>query len=191
MKDSNFKVGDEVECVDDTNRSDLKNGEVYTRENISSIDNSCINIKGKSGYISGGHYMTRFKLVKPVFTSEYFSALNEKDAEKYIGKVMEFADRRDIEKDKWTEGKYQKINQNKESFFTFESNIGENDSYQFMRTCPETFQKKKVKKTIECWGNIYKDILPFVYSTENIANNAQLKNRIACVKLTGEYEVEE
>ena len=58
--------------------------------------------------------------------------------------------------------------------------------------------KKKVKKTIEAWANVYPKGVWTLYTTEIKANNFNeasmatfLCNRIACVKLTGEYETEE
>lgn len=53
--------------------------------------------------------------------------------------------------------------------------------------------KKKVKKTTEVWVNIYGPGLgtgEFCHS-EKQADTQALKDRIACVKLTGEYEVDE
>lgn len=52
-------------------------------------------------------------------------------------------------------------------------------------------QKKKVKKTIETWLNIYPDGYNSHYHTQEECDNAAMTSRIACVKLSGEYEVEE
>ena len=52
--------------------------------------------------------------------------------------------------------------------------------------------KKKVKKTIEAWANVYKYGRVSRYNTKEEADwNADNSRRIACVKLTGEYEIEE
>lgn len=52
--------------------------------------------------------------------------------------------------------------------------------------------KKKVTKTIEQWVNTYPDgTHGYMYKSESDANDAHSSNRIACVKLTGTYEVEE
>ena len=56
--------------------------------------------------------------------------------------------------------------------------------------------KQKVKKIIEQWANVYPDGTYTVHFTEDAANAFNLLNdsnirRITCVKLTGEYEVEE
>lgn len=52
--------------------------------------------------------------------------------------------------------------------------------------------KRMIKKTIEKWINIYSSNLPTIgaYPCEDQANQFAAKGRIACVKLTGEYEVE-
>ena len=46
--------------------------------------------------------------------------------------------------------------------------------------------KKKVKKVIERWANVYPDTMSF-YRSEEIADCYSNPERIACVKLTGEY----
>lgn len=53
--------------------------------------------------------------------------------------------------------------------------------------------KRKVKKVIEMWVNIYPSGSSFTYSSERLANVGitEKTDRIACVKLTGEYEVDE
>ena len=50
--------------------------------------------------------------------------------------------------------------------------------------------KKKVKKTIEAWVNVYDDRKRF-YDSKKEADEWAHSPRIACVKLTGEYETEE
>lgn len=51
--------------------------------------------------------------------------------------------------------------------------------------------KKKVKKTLEIWANVYKDGFYACYDTAQEANGHSTPGRTTCVKLTGEYEVEE
>ena len=66
----------------------------------------------------------------------------------------------------------------------------ENDVPQYyldLFPCP----KKKVKKTIERWVNIYEDFTSFGHFSEVEADAYAAEDRIGCVKLTGEYEVEE
>lgn len=56
--------------------------------------------------------------------------------------------------------------------------------------------KRKEKRTVEMWANIYPGPLyslsdsRLVFSTKEAADKQNLKDRIACVRLTGEYEVE-
>lgn len=50
--------------------------------------------------------------------------------------------------------------------------------------------KKKVKKTLEAWANVYEaGTVPYTYKKDADLNASE--NRIACVRLTGEYEIEE
>ena len=51
--------------------------------------------------------------------------------------------------------------------------------------------KKKVKKTMERWVNVYHTHESMAHETEERANELAYPYRIACAKLTGEYEVEE
>ena len=58
----------------------------------------------------------------------------------------------------------------------------------------ELVSRPKVKKTIvvERWMNIYIiDPTSITHPSEESANICSTKNRIACVKLTGSYEIEE
>ena len=55
-------------------------------------------------------------------------------------------------------------------------------------------EKKLVKKQLEAWVNIYNTTATAVHAThmsKEIADNSATPNRIACVKLTGTYEIEE
>jgi hypothetical protein len=49
--------------------------------------------------------------------------------------------------------------------------------------------KKKVTKTVECWANIYPDGSAVFRTTKEHADKCALVNRIACVHMTGSYEV--
>lgn len=51
--------------------------------------------------------------------------------------------------------------------------------------------KKKVKKTVEDWVNIYPNGIRYYYYSKERADEAADKDRIACVKITGEYYIEE
>lgn len=51
---------------------------------------------------------------------------------------------------------------------------------------------KKVKKKVEMWANVYPNgLTDTMYSSEEDANVCKDWSRVTCVKLTGEYEVEE
>lgn len=186
MKDGRFEVGDEVECVEFDSGNSITIGNRYV---VREVSDTFVKVNNKKHTGILWIKESRFKLIEPAFTHEYFSALNEKDAEKYIGKVMEFADRVDVKAGIWFKYTFTDI-VNATSCYVYR---GGNTKYSFMRTCPETFQKKKVKKTIECWANVYPVGSHVFHSTKYIADKCQgiLDKRIACVKLTGEYEVEE
>ena len=51
--------------------------------------------------------------------------------------------------------------------------------------------KKKVKKMVELWVNQNPTGVGGYYKTEGEANSWAMPNRVACVHVTGEYEVEE
>lgn len=51
--------------------------------------------------------------------------------------------------------------------------------------------KKMVTKTIERWANVYSDECVYIHHSREKADVYDGGNRIACVKLTGTYEVEE
>jgi len=51
--------------------------------------------------------------------------------------------------------------------------------------------KKMVKKTIERWENVYPSGRVCVHPTREVADDHANDDRIACVKLTGSYEVYE
>ncbi len=55
----------------------------------------------------------------------------------------------------------------------------------------KTLPKRKVTKTIEKWVNVYPEEMIEIHDTEIGANKYAESNRIACVKVTGTYEVEE
>lgn len=51
--------------------------------------------------------------------------------------------------------------------------------------------KNKVKRTFEDWVNIYPNGIRYYYYSKERADEAADKDRIACVKITGEYYIEE
>jgi hypothetical protein len=120
------------------------------------------------------------------FTYEYFSALNEKEAEVYIGRTMEFADRRQLHENKWEQAIFLDI----AAFNAYSFRTQKGTVWHFMRTCPETFQKKMVKKVVEVWAAMFKEGgHAGFYARKSGAEKAWPD--LDYVKLTGEYEVEE
>jgi len=134
-----FKVGLQLECVDTSSKS-ITAGKKYTISEM--IGFGMIRIKNDDG-VELGYHRSKFK---PVFTPEYFSALNSSEAEKYIGKVMEFEDGHKLYKSK-EHGTLYKFSAwgNKEKLIKIDKLRGdmfvaENLNWQFCRTCPETFE---------------------------------------------------
>jgi hypothetical protein len=176
------KVGDMVVCVDSDGR-DLTKDKKYRIKYV--YRNSVLVCDDKGLSLTFEH--ERFKLVEPTFTPEYFSALNEKDAEKYIGRTMEFADRKEALKNVWERGIFTGRNSRVTDY-----SFGYGGYYwQFCRTCPETVQKKMVKFVLERWVNVYKQDVACYYSTKEEADKNATKDRIDCIYIYKEYEVEE
>jgi len=77
-------------------------------------------------------------------------------------------------------------------FITFkETGYNVFDWRSICQDCSLTAPKKKVKKVVEGWVNIYKDSFSNSYDTIKMADRGQRGNRITCKKVTIEYEVEE
>jgi len=171
-----FKVGDRVECVNsDEYFSDLNIGQ---KDIVVRVQGELIYFKDR-----GGYYSWRFKLVEPNFTPEYFSVLNEREAEKYVGKTMEFTDGHSID---WHKQRLVYIQGKNDRPFSSNQSC-----WPFTRTCPETFEKKKVKKPIECWAAIFPEGGFEGFYAKKIGAERNKSEKMYYVKLTGEYEVEE
>ena len=52
-------------------------------------------------------------------------------------------------------------------------------------------EKRMLTNTISLWVNVYPRYTSPTFATEAYANDGAAPNRIACVELTGEYQVEE
>ena len=120
-------------------------------------------------------------------TPEYFSALNEAKTEKYVGKVMEFADRHQIKHEEiWKRGKFDGLAM-KSTLCPIRDHGGL--IWQFMHTCPETFQPEK--KVFETWINVYPCKIRYgCYNSREEADIAASPNRATCLHIKQEYEVE-
>jgi ribosomal protein L14E/L6E/L27E len=204
MKDGKFEVRDDVICIV-AGHWPLTKGKRYV---ILKAYDDRVEVCDDLGEITT-YYSYRFKLetarayyiyketprysgpvtipAVALFQPEYFSALNEKDAEVYIGRTMEFADGSQVRNSDWLKGTLSEIKTVGSRPFHV---IGASN-YIFMRTCPETFQKKKVKKTVERWINIYPGGSEYSFTTESLANISAGPTRIVCVHISKEYEVEE
>ena len=116
---------------------------------------------------------------------EYFSALNEAEAEKYLGKTMEFANTYHVRnQEEWAKRKFKGCPPPPE--YPFKDNTG--IAWQFMRTCPETF--KPEKRVFEKWINVYPCEKRYgCYNSREDADMSASFNRVTCLHIKQEYEV--
>ena len=118
---------------------------------------------------------------------EYFTALNEAAAHKYVGKTMEFADKSNLWCDSWEKRKLCSTT-GQAGPYSFKDQNG--IVWEFVRTCEETF--KPEKKVFEKWVTIYPSGCTSYYSNKEDANRSRdLDRRIACLHIRQEYEVKE
>jgi len=179
-----FKVGDKVECI----KNELYADSLTVGKSYAVVESDEFFIKIYDDEKEFYKYRKfRFKLAEP--EPQYFSALNASEAEQYIGKTMEFADGAHAKEEIWYSDKLEKIKKADYPFKPFKT-LGRYQ--QFCRTCPETFKRNLVKKTVVGWLNIYDDGEQFFHASKWEANDCgKYRDKIACVKLTGEYEIEE
>jgi len=134
------KIGDEVECIEGNYLKGINKGDINIVKDTDGNQLSFQNLP----------YWYPASCFKLAFTPEEFSVLNEADAEKYIGKVMEFADADGVRNKEWEKDKLDRINKfSLHPFFC-------KDRFMFTRTCPETFKTKDserikaIKESIAC-----------------------------------------
>jgi len=79
---------------------------------------------------------------------ESYSALNSSQAEKHIGKIMEFGNMPEVLKQSWVKGTLEKVRKSEYGLF---KPINDYMFYYYLRACPETFtapQKQKQESII-------------------------------------------
>jgi hypothetical protein len=91
--------------------------------------------------------------------------------------------------------KVERLNEMDESY-TFDGKLGDEEAptlfWDEIKYEIPTKPKRMVTKTIECWVNVYSNGVGCLTESEEAADKAKRGNyRVACVKLTGTYEVEE
>jgi hypothetical protein len=85
---------------------------------------------------------------------------------------MEFADRKEALKNVWERGIFTGRNSRVTDY-----SFGYGGYYwQFCRTCPETVQKKMVKKTVVGWLNIYGSMVNEFFPTHQQDGNRYSKH---------------
>jgi len=83
--------------------------------------------------------------------------------------------------DEWTMGKG----------FNFDDGCASKDDLITFLGVEKPREKKMVTKTVTRWANIDADGCTRMFHIREIADSEQNCDRIACVEMTGEYEVEE
>jgi len=179
-----FKPGDKIRCI--AGYYELTKGITYTVEDLGTglTGNKTVKLVGVDNYWNEG----RFELVQPELVQEPSSKTQFK-----VGDICSAFG---------CEGRV--VNVFNDAEYPIEVKF-ENDTqtcwfikggkYQTWHKTPSLVlvsrPKKMVTKTVEKWINVYPSHNSWTYNSEAEANNSVGINRIACVKLTGEYEVEE
>lgn len=176
-----FKPGDLVVCVDDTETlGKLEHGKTYK---VIKSDAYFTFLEGLRDS-NNGYYSGRFELV------EETPKLHFK-----VGDVVECCGAEGV-----VEHVYENVTYKVQVSFKDENNkiaishfTEDGRLFHFHKTPSLVLvsrPKKKVTKTVEKWINIYPSHAGGFYSDEKNADEYAQQNRIACVKLTGEYETE-
>ncbi len=181
-----FKPGDLVVCVDDKNFGEhLKKGVVYSvtgvSEPICNGDEWCISISSAPGNVFMKE--SRFKLyekpeetIKPTFK---------------VDDVVEWCGARGIvTKFDFGEHLSVRVKFDDNSVWSFTRDGRACDWHKTPSLFIVSRPKKMVTKTVEAWANVYSDGSTNYHDSKDEADGCLLNYRIACVKLTGEYEVE-
>lgn len=139
-----FKIGDLAVCnsAGPNMKEAITEGQMYTVKDFAG--NRLIRILSDRGQIEGAFH-DRFSLYsrKPHPVGTIFSVLNEKEAESYIGKMVEFCDNKDFRGDgSWKKGTFEKI-KNAESNYPFK--MAKGDIYHLIRLVTKSFEEPKPK----------------------------------------------
>lgn len=175
-----FKPGDLVECVDACDTYDLELGKIYTVLEIPE-KGPCIILKEFKPCVYWNK--NRFKLyekpeelTKPTFK---------------VDDVVEWCGARGIvTKFDFGEQLSVRAKFDDNSVWSFTRDGRACDWHKTPSLVFISRPKKMVTKTVEAWANVYADNSVVIHRTREQANEMHVKDRITCVKLTGEYEVE-
>lgn len=144
-KTRKFQAGDKVECIDIEMTSLQKEKTFVVSELRDDISKPTIYLVGDNNG-KCGYYEDRFRLVKPANhhkVGTIFSALNAKEAELYIGRMVEFIDNIGFRKNQsWTKGVFENFTSLEESY-PFRMKDGE--YYHLIRLIKESFEAPKSK----------------------------------------------
>lgn len=173
-----FKLGDKIRCI--AGYYELTKGITYTVEDLGTglTGNKTVKLVGVDNYWNEG----RFELVEETPNTQSFK----------VGDVVEWCGARGIV-ERLDAGTSYPITVKFESGAY--NSFTKNGKYYSWHKTPGlkliSRPKKRVKKTVEAWANVYAHCLPDLFNCEANADARASNSRIACVKLTGEYEVEE
>lgn len=172
-----FKPGDLVVCVDDTETlGKLEHGKTYK---VIKSDSYFTFLEGLRDS-NKGFYSGRFELVEEIPKTQLFK----------VGDIVSAFGCEGIVKQIATLSIYPVqvvLNGEHYHWFTLDGKLS--DWHKIPSLVLVSRPKKMVTKTVEKWINVYPSHNNWTYNSEAEANSSAGINRIACVKLTGEYEV--
>ncbi len=173
-----FKPGDLVVCVDDIDtQGKLEHGKTYKVIKSDAYFTFLDGLRDSSG----GYYNDRFELVEEIPKTQLFK----------VDDVVEWCGARGIvTKFDFGEQLSVRAKFDDNSVWSFTRDGRACDWHKTPSLVFISRPKKMVTKTVEAWANVYADNSVVIHRTREQANEMHVKDRITCVKLTGEYEVE-
>lgn len=175
----NFKVGDKLRRTDDSGSCDVwTTGKIY--EIVDILPNNMMRVTSNKEPITIG------------LNTSYFEKV-EKSFEFKVGDIVSFGGVEGIVREIITNHSYPvKVSYHNGwvDGFTIDGKIHNWQTEPLLKLIKRP--KNKIKKTFRGWMNVYKSPeTAFVYPTKEIANKSANPDRIACIEINQEYEIEE
>lgn len=177
-----FKPGDKIRCI--AGYYELTKGITYTVEDLGTdlTGNKTVKLVGVDNYWNEG----RFELVQPELVQEPSSKTQFK-----VGDIVEWCGARGIvTKFDFGEHLSVRVKFDDNSVWSFTRDGRACDWHKTPSLFIVSRPKKMVTKTVEAWANVYAHYIPNLFNYKANAEARASNSRIACVKLTGEYEME-
>lgn len=172
-----FKPGDLVVCVDDTETlGKLEHGKTYK---VIKSDSYFTFLEGLRDS-NNGFYSGRFELVEEIPKTQ-FKVGDICSAFGCEGTVKQIATG-------CTYPVQVALNGEHYHWFTLDGKLTDWHKTPSLKLVSRP--KKMVTKTVEAWANVYAHCIPDLFNCKANAEARASNSRIACVKLTGTYEVE-